>query len=150
MKDRISKFLTTESISPSKFADEIGVQRSSISHIISGRNNPSLELIQKILNRYDFVNPDWLILGKGEMYRGQSKNINLFSQATTEKQENIQINNDLNKEEHKPVMKETPVKQEEQVIQQSIIPPLITSRKAVDKLLIIYKDGTFENFYPAG
>ena len=150
MKDRISKFLTTESISPSKFADEIGVQRSSISHIISGRNNPSLELIQKILNRYDFVNPDWLILGKGEMYRGQSKNINLFNQANTEIQENIKINNDLNKEEPNPVVKEAPIKQEEQVFQQITQPPVTNSRKAVDKLLIIYKDGTFENFYPAG
>ncbi len=149
MKDRISKFLTTESISPSKFADEIGVQRSSISHIISGRNNPSLELIQKILNRYDFVNPDWLILGKGEMYRSVSRNPNLFNQAPTI-QENIQINNDLDKNQSKNTEKNAPVKVEEKPVQQADIPIIPVTRKAVDKLLIIYKDGTFENFYPAG
>ena len=150
MKDRISKFLTTESISPSKFADEIGVQRSSISHIISGRNNPSLELIQKILNRYDFINPDWLILGKGEMYRGQSKNFNLFNQVNTEIKENIQFNNELEKDAPKNVQKEVGVKSDEQPVQQIDVPVKDASRKEVDKLLIIYKDGTFENFYPAG
>ncbi|NLF41411.1 MAG: helix-turn-helix transcriptional regulator [Bacteroidales bacterium] len=53
-------------MSASQFADAIGVPRSSISHIINGRNNPSLELVQKILNRFEDVSPSWLVLGKGE------------------------------------------------------------------------------------
>ena len=56
-----------EQLSPSKFADAIGVQRSNISHILSGRNKPSLELVNKILDRFQEINADWLLLGKGEM-----------------------------------------------------------------------------------
>ncbi len=69
MKDRIQKILRDESISSSKFADEIGVQRSSISHILSGRNRPSLDFVQKILSRYRNISAEWLLFGRGEMYK---------------------------------------------------------------------------------
>jgi transcriptional regulator with XRE-family HTH domain len=75
MNDRILLILKTKNISASKFADEIGVQRSSISHILSGRNNPSLEFIQKILKKFPDINSDWMIFGKGSMYT----NKDLFS-----------------------------------------------------------------------
>jgi len=68
MNDRIQLILKTKNISASKFADEIGVQRSSISHILSGRNNPSLEFIQKILKRFPDINSSWILSGKGSMY----------------------------------------------------------------------------------
>src|SRR6266568_123792 len=69
MKDRIIKFLTNENITATRFADEIGVQRSSISHILSGRNNPSFEFIHKILSRYKYLNAEWLIMGNGNMIK---------------------------------------------------------------------------------
>lgn len=70
MKERIIGFLQAENKSSSQFAEEIGVQPSSISHIISGRNNPSLDFVLKMLKRYDYIAADWLLFGKGEMYRG--------------------------------------------------------------------------------
>ncbi|MFP4060275.1 MAG: helix-turn-helix domain-containing protein [bacterium] len=73
MKDRLLKFLNTENISYTHFADEIGVQRSSISHILSGRNKPSFDFIQKILGRYNKINPEWLIMGTGSMYKNMSQ-----------------------------------------------------------------------------
>lgn len=75
MNDRIRLILKTKNISASKFADEIGVQRSGISHILSGRNNPSLDFIQKILKRFPDISSDWIIFGKGSMY----KDTDLFS-----------------------------------------------------------------------
>lgn len=69
MKERLRKFLIQEGITPSQFADEIGVQRSAISHILSGRNYPSYDIIVKILNRYKRLSPDWLLLGTGNLYR---------------------------------------------------------------------------------
>lgn len=68
MEQRIRKLIEEQKLSSSKFADAIGAQRSSISHILSGRNKPSLELINKILDRYPRLNTDWLLLGKGAMY----------------------------------------------------------------------------------
>lgn len=67
MVERIRLILRTKNLSASTFADEIGVQRSAISHILSGRNNPSLEFIQKILRRYPELNTEWVLSGKGEM-----------------------------------------------------------------------------------
>jgi transcriptional regulator with XRE-family HTH domain len=69
IKDRILKLLTTENISSARFADLIGVQRSNISHILSGRNNPGLDFLQKVLARFPMLNSEWLIIGKGEMYK---------------------------------------------------------------------------------
>ena len=80
MKERLVQLLDLEQLSPSKFADIIGVQRSSVSHVISGRNNPSFDFIQKTLNAFPGLNADWLILGKGTMYEqmGRLGTGNLF------------------------------------------------------------------------
>ena len=72
MIERIMLILKTQDLSSSQFADEIGVQRSSISHILSGRNNPSLEFVTKILKRFPDLQSDWLIFGKGPMYKDSS------------------------------------------------------------------------------
>ena len=80
MTDRISLLLKARNITASQFADEIGVQRSSISHVLSGRNKPSLDFIQKILKRFPEINPDWLLFGKGPM----NTEFNLFSETSEE------------------------------------------------------------------
>ena len=56
MRSRISKILQEEGMTASKLADEIGVQASSISHIMSGRNNPSIDFVQKLLERFRAIN----------------------------------------------------------------------------------------------
>ena len=61
--DRFKYLMKLNNLTASAFADEIGVQRSSVSHILSGRNKPSLEFIQKVLTRYPKVSADWLIAG---------------------------------------------------------------------------------------
>ena len=61
--DRFKYLMKLNNLTASAFADEIGVQRSSVSHILSGRNKPSLEFIQKVLMRFPKVNADWLIAG---------------------------------------------------------------------------------------
>ncbi|MDF1673267.1 MAG: helix-turn-helix transcriptional regulator [Vicingaceae bacterium] len=61
--DRFKYLMKLNNLTASAFADEIGVQRSSMSHILSGRNKPSLELIQKVLTRFPKVSADWFIAG---------------------------------------------------------------------------------------
>jgi transcriptional regulator with XRE-family HTH domain len=72
MKERIILLIKAKNFTAAQFADEIGVQKSGISHIISGRNNPSLDFVQKILLRFPEVNMDWLIMGKGPMFSGDT------------------------------------------------------------------------------
>lgn len=67
MKDRIHLLIKSKNFTAAQFADEIGVQKSGVSHILSGRNNPSLDFIQKILTRFPDISTDWLLFGKGPM-----------------------------------------------------------------------------------
>lgn len=69
MKDRIILLIKAKNLTAAQFADEIGVQKSSISHIISGRNNASLDFIQKVLLCYPEVSMDWLMFGKGPIFK---------------------------------------------------------------------------------
>lgn len=78
MKDRIGLFIKTENKTAVQFAKEIGVQPSAVSHILSGRNNPSLDFILRMLNRYDFLSTDWLLFGKGDMYKVKINEPTLF------------------------------------------------------------------------
>ncbi|ASK29469.1 transcriptional regulator [Chryseobacterium sp. T16E-39] len=69
LNERISKVIEYSRLTPSEFADEIDVQRSSISHITSGRNKPSLEFIIKIKSHFPEILWDWLVNGDGEMLK---------------------------------------------------------------------------------
>ncbi len=69
MKERIQQFIISENKTSAQFAEEIGVQPSGISHILSGRNNPSLDFVIKMLERYKFLSTEWLLFGKGDMYK---------------------------------------------------------------------------------
>ncbi len=80
MKERLVQLLDLEQLTPSKFADIIGVQRSSVSHVISGRNKPSYDFLQKTLKAFPGLNAEWLMLGEGTMYEQMGRGIsgNLF------------------------------------------------------------------------
>jgi plasmid maintenance system antidote protein VapI len=84
MENRVLKVIDNSGLTAAEFALKVGIQSAQISHIKSGRNKVSLEIVQRILANFDEINPDWLILGKGEMYRNSTK--------TFENQENKQEN----------------------------------------------------------
>jgi transcriptional regulator with XRE-family HTH domain len=63
---RIKKVIEDHELNAASFAEKIGVQRSGISHILSGRNKPSLEFLSKIQTTFDEIEYDWLLLGKNQ------------------------------------------------------------------------------------
>lgn len=67
MIERIRKIIDFKQINAAQFADEIGIQRSALSHVLSGRNNPSLDFMLKIKSAYPEINLDWLLIGSGTM-----------------------------------------------------------------------------------
>ncbi len=71
MKQRLEQFLSAENLSKAKFADSINVARAAISHIIAGRNNPSYEFIVNTMEAYPDLNIEWLLRGKGKMYKSE-------------------------------------------------------------------------------
>ena len=74
MREKLLALMKNENLSPSRLAELLGIQPSGVSHILGGRNKPSFDLIQKILRRFPQLNPDWLLLDKGPMYRETSPN----------------------------------------------------------------------------
>ena len=139
MRDRILKIMEREGLTPSKFAESIGIQRSAMSHIISGRNNPSLDVLLKILERFTYVDSDWLLFGKGEMVREHVlTEPNLFTNML-ENRPNVQVVAEIGVE--------TPVNIQKQPVVEQVICQEKPS-KNVSKIMIFYSDNTFDTFVP--
>ena len=128
---RIKKIMEYYDLSASSFAEKINVPRSSISHIISGRNKPSLDFILKVTKEFEEVDLYWLLKNKGNFPKTNSpiqptNQKNLFSQT---KKEN------------------TPEDTEKEFTPNSTTPhALATTDSSIKKVMIFYTDGTFEEF----
>lgn len=72
LNERIAKVLEYSGFTSSEFADAVDVQRSSVSHVMSGRNKPSLEFISKLKAKFPELSWDWLINEQGEMLSPQT------------------------------------------------------------------------------
>lgn len=86
---RISQLIDKLGYNKSSFAAKIGVSQPIITHITSGRNNPGLEVIQKILTNCPEVNPEWLILDRGEMIVNNQLNKKIINDLISSINENI-------------------------------------------------------------
>lgn len=94
MKDRIKLIMQSERLTTTRFAEILGIQPSAVSHLVSGRNKPGCDLIQRVLRQFPRVNPEWFILGVGSPYRDQtsyiepeSNELKLFNAPKTEDSE---------------------------------------------------------------
>ncbi len=157
MKTRIAKLIKAEHLSSSKFAESIGVQRSNISHILSGRNKPSLEFIQKILAIYKNINSDWLIFGKGNMYKegmSEKDSVNhiesLFKEKEREKVKErgrvkIEVDDDYEEEEKIIPHKEKPEPKREAPSPIVNIASDIAEKK-VERIVLFFNDKTFKEY----
>jgi transcriptional regulator with XRE-family HTH domain len=169
MKDRIVIFIESEGLTPAEFADQIGIQRSSLSHVLNGRNNPGFSFIQKILTTYPKINSRWLITGDGNMLNENeqikpiethqrtlfdSKPENNTEQSPIiKKKAEIQT---INVSEPSITTKQTNNPTEEQTAKtvDNIQPnlPQHTEKKAtktVKRVLIFYDDHTFDDYRPS-
>ncbi len=144
MKDRIIKIMEHEGMGQAQFASAIGIQRAAMSHIISGRNNPSLDVIMKILNYFSNINPDWLLFGIGDILREDSKDLKSESLQTDVPRE---INLVSNSEEHNSIEDSSHTVDNNPSEKQLFI-PVEKSTKTVTRILVFYSDNTYESFVP--
>ncbi|MBQ8062059.1 MAG: helix-turn-helix transcriptional regulator [Bacteroidales bacterium] len=72
MNKRLQQFLNAENITQSQFADSIGVAKASVSHILAGRNKPGFDFIESMARVFPRLNLEWLISGRGRMYKDLS------------------------------------------------------------------------------
>ena len=140
MKDRLLQLMQLEQLSPAKFADILGIQRSGLSHILSGRNKPGYEFISKLLLKFPTVSAEWLITGKGKMYKQEL----VQEQPIDHKKENSR---DLFSSQI-----DEPPKVENQLRENSIKienKPEIRKNRVLMKIIMIYDDMTFEEIKPS-
>jgi transcriptional regulator with XRE-family HTH domain len=134
MTERILSVIKHFNLSPSDFSEEIGVQRSSISHLISGRNKPSLEFVQKILNRFPEINPEWILNGKGDMLKtGLVPDTGTFPFQDSPAP--------VNPEQTEPVKRE----QTKLQVRRKAADP---EDKQLEKIIFLYRDKTFREYFP--
>lgn len=137
MTERIELLLKSMNLSPSRFADEIDVQRSSVSHILSGRNKPSLDFITKILSTYPQVNPDWLLFNKGGMLRKPEGKAEETTQQNTSKKPDPAVNSPSSFLEKDVPAKDIAIGNEERAQY---------AAQNVEKIILLYPDGTFKTY----
>lgn len=165
--DRITKVIEYSELTPAEFAEEIGVQRSSISHIISGRNKPSLDFITKIKTAYPKFEWDWLINGEGEMLisdkvpepieerpeiveKKKSSLPDLFSLINdenfglTESEDKLQKPKLRESDISKP-MSEKNILSNSQPLEKST-QKIESKNKNIKRIVFFYEDGTFETY----
>ncbi len=168
MKERLIQLLDLEQLSPSKFADIIGVQRSSISHVISGRNKPSFDFLQKTLKAFPGLNATWLMLGEGTMYEQMGRNIsgNLFDSPVAPEDPSQEHISSAEEGHRGPEAGETPItsEPEPEKVQESPTPAQHSEAslqeetlkeiakggtKRIVQVMVIYEDDTFKALLPS-
>jgi hypothetical protein len=150
MKDRILQFLASKSLSPTHFADLLKVQRSGVSHILAGRNKPSCDFITKMLLTFPGVNAEWLLLGRGEMYKSAAgatpQTLPLFEEHLPQNEPDVKV--DPPKEKGENLKNDV-----EDVLPDGRLSGLqhIAAKKAgktVEAITIFYSDKTFCVYQP--
>ncbi|MEI6047911.1 MAG: helix-turn-helix transcriptional regulator [Bacteroidota bacterium] len=143
MKQRILEFLKAENKSSAQLAEEINVQPSGISHILSGRNNPSLDFVLKMLEKYKLLSTDWLLFGKGSMYKGIQMQT-LFDETPGVYRENE--TKLLKKEAVKSVLEFQDVPKDQ--FNNESAEPDRNRTSAVEKIVWFYDNNSFEEYFP--
>lgn len=168
MIDRIKKIMEEEGMPYGKFAEEIGINGSRLSHYISGRNNVSLDLVSRILERFRGINPEWLLFGRGEMYKsaeakGVYREPDLFSPQPV-KQEIPLIANEADKssdfmpdtdfsEPERLITAENKNNEPLQSFESQPVEPIKSmskSKREIEKIIVMYTDSTFDCYSPNG
>lgn len=147
MNTRLKQFLAAENITQAQFADSINVVRASVSHVLSGRNNPSYDFIRAVMLRYPRLNTEWLFFGKGKMYKDSpsdpvheiedtegllfSNPIPLYEDRESEIQADVQT-------------PEANTLSSSDTLTSESTPQTIVNQRKVSKIIVLFDDGTFQ------
>lgn len=138
MKERLAELMQAYGLTAGRFAEAMGIQASSVSHLLSGRNNPNFDFLVKLFERFPDVSPDWFLRGEGSMSRSAgnplpgsaSSSVDLFSSTASETTLNQPVNNssvDLNQAAR-------------------VLTTSESSGKKITRIIAFFSDGTFSSF----
>ena len=151
MKDRIARIMQKEEMTAGQFAEKIGISPSSLSHILSGRNNASLEVVTKIHKACNYVNLFWLLYGDGDMETTNEtpatentgiSGISMFDETSFFTPEGTD-----ERENRKEMAPKAPVFVPKEVVREEIKYIEKPARK-ITEIRIFFDNGTYETFRP--
>jgi len=118
LADRIKTIITVNNLTSSSFADKIGVQRSGVSHILNGRNRPSMDFLLKVIEAFPRVDAGWLLTGKSPESSMQEERRAVKKESGDYENRNQKMDSELVEE------------------------------RVIEKIVIFYSDHTFETYNP--
>ena len=147
MIDRIKLLMKEKKMLATQFSDEIGIQRSSLSHVLSGRNKPSLDFMLKIKNRFSDINLNWLLLGQENMLQYEEDEKNLVGDGSkleivSDPRVGLNVGKRPNKKENFEgygIVKETKEKSTD-------LRSAIQGEKKITQVILLYNDDTFSTY----
>jgi transcriptional regulator with XRE-family HTH domain len=152
---RLEAILDYYNLSASSFADKIGVQRSSLSHLLSGRNKPSLDLILKIVSEFPEVDLYWILNGKGNFPKSESSDVFSNNQFTPTLPSNQEKTNESNKDNLQTELFSVPDSNAEknrvnEISRENFLNTQIlgdsVNDSAIERIVLFFKDGTFKEY----
>ena len=147
IQDRLRIFMHFKKLNATQLAEIIDVQRSSVSHVLNGRNKPSLEFVQRLVNEFPEVSFEWLVNGSGSLTK---KDTNVSSSNTGENNRDVTrvsidetiVHRDMQvKENVTPKSVATPTHNQEQRSDSKSV-------NEIKKIVVFYSNGTFEEYFP--
>ena len=146
IKDRIKMLMEKENMTSGAFAESIGIQQSTLSHILNGRNKPSLDVIMKVHQKYSSIDLEWLVDVNGNLNEQSQKSISMDFLPSLFDENAINTSNISAEREYRKEMPlrepdyntKEPVKQEVKYIER---PP-----RKITEIRIFFDDNTYETF----
>ena len=137
MKDRLKELLEKENLTAKEFAVLVDIQQSAVSHLLSGRNKPSMDVIQKILRVFKHINPTWLILRDGGMYKSIKPIQGSLFEEKLSTHVNIEANTHQKDENTLKNISEIPVNQ---------VDKFLKTEKKIIRIVVYFSDNSYEEF----
>ena len=143
IKDRLAHILRAKNLTASQFADLMEIQPSNVSHLLNGRNKPSIDFLIKLKETFPEYSFDWIIMGKKPITINEPNPVNADNQEIkSNKIEDMRVvefdDIDENLDEKVPEMMDNPFENKVQQI----------DNKEIERILIVYSDKTFEVLIP--
>ena len=146
MKERIAQIIQKEDMTAAQFAEKIGISPSSLSHILSGRNNPSLEVVMKIHKACDYISLDWLLYGEGQMETDVDSDNNIhYTPSLFDENSLFTPERPASPEYRKENEVKTPLYSPKEIVREEIKYVEVPAKK-ITEIRIFFDNGIFEHF----
>ena len=141
MKDRIAHIIRAKNLTAAEFAMQLGIQPSNVSHLLAGRNNPSLEFVKKLKETFPEYSLDWIVMGKGPITLSEPfLEENLSNDTVSIPQTVEKVDDRMTGTLFAP----------QKVVEQVTEPPIpihdndITQSIGIKQIVLVYEDNSFE------